>query len=305
MIPAVVTVLFFAQALDPIPCDKARASALAAEARAAASDRQFGLAAARFQQAYEACTSSTELLLERANALFMGQKFADAGNLAGIVLRTDPHNAGALKIKGNAEYFLGNVQAAVSTFIRLLDRHPGDEDGAYMLGRIYYQEGLIDQAMGQFQRALRINPQSYKAWDNLGLCWAANADNEKAIAHFIQAIKVAETKNPQYDGAYANLADLFLSMNDAERAFAAASKAADRNSMSARNMYLGGKALEKLGKVELSINWLERSAALDPTRADTHYRLMHLYNRLGQNEKAAEARKRFVVLKAKEPAKRR
>ena len=32
-----------------------------------------------------------------------------------------------------------------------------------MLGRIYYQEGMIDQSIGQFKRVLRINPRSHKA----------------------------------------------------------------------------------------------------------------------------------------------
>ena len=69
-----------------------------------------------------------------------------------------PDEAAALKIKGNAAYLLGDLERAKDTFIRLLDRHPADEEGAYMLGRIYYQEGYIDLAIGQFERVRKINP---------------------------------------------------------------------------------------------------------------------------------------------------
>jgi tetratricopeptide (TPR) repeat protein len=193
----------------------------------------------------------------------------------------------------------------MSTFITLLDRHPDDEDGAYMLGRIYYQEGRPDHAIGQFQRVLKLNPRSYKAWDNLGLCWQANGDTGKAIAHFLQAIKIAEKDNPDYDWAYANLADLLVKEGDAEHAFAAAAKAANRNPNSARNFYIGAKALEKLGKTELCLNWLQRAAALDPNYPEPQYLFARVYQRLGQRDKAEEAREKFKELKAKESAKRR
>ena len=301
-----LSVLLFAQAGGVVTsCDQPRAAALAEKARQAGLARHFDVAAAHLNDAWLACPGNTGLVVERANALFMAQRFADARAVAGTVLQSDPRNAAALKIRGNSEYLLNEVTEAINTFVTLLEHHPDDADGAYMLGRIYYQEGRIDQATGQFQRVLKLNPQSYKAWDNLGLCWQASGNNEKAIAHFLHAIQLAEKDQPDYDWAYANLADLFLNMDDAERAFAAASKAANRNPLSARNFYIGGKALEKLGKTELSINWLERAAALDSNRSDTQYKLMHLYTQAGQQEKAQEARKKFLELKAKEPAKRR
>ena len=133
-----------------------------------------------------------------------------------------------------------------------------------MLGRIYYQEGRIDYAIGQFERVLRINPRSYKAFDNIGLCYESRGDTDIAIRYYLTAIKLVEKDHPDYDWAYANLANLLVDKGDPEKAFAAASKAADRNPYSARNFYIGGKALHKLGKIELSVNWLERAAALDP-----------------------------------------
>lgn len=186
-----------------------------------------------------------------------------------------------------------------------LDRDPKDEAAAYMLGRMYYQEGFIDHAIGQFQRVLKINPSAYKAWDNLGLCYQARGDTDRAIRHYLTAIKLVETDHPDYDWPYANLSDLLFKTGDAEQAFAAAAKAAKRNPSSARNFYLGGKALEKLGKTELCLNWLERSAALDPSYAEPFYLLARVYSRIGENAKASQTRLRFEELKAKAPNRRR
>jgi Flp pilus assembly protein TadD len=286
-------------------CDPVTSADFAEQARLAVSSRAFDRAADNFKSAFEACPEKRRFLAEHANALVMARRFADARDAAGAILRADPGDVAALKVKANAEYLLGEVEQAISTFIDLLEKHPNDEDGSYMLGRIYYQEGRYEQAIGQFQRVLKLNPAAYKAWDNLGLCWQALGETEKATAHFLQAIKLVEKDHPEYDWAYANLADLLLATGEAERAFSAAAKAANRNSNSARNFYIGAKALEKLGKFELCLNWLQRATALDPAYAEPQYMLVRVYRRLGEDQMAEKARKRFLEIKAKQPGKRR
>jgi tetratricopeptide (TPR) repeat protein len=109
--------------------------------------------------------------LALANAYFMAQRPQDALREAEAVLKVDPAQAFALKLKSSVEYLSGDRDNALSAFVTLLDHHPEDEEGFYMLERIYYEEARIDHAIGQLQHVLRINPKSYKAFDNLGLCY--------------------------------------------------------------------------------------------------------------------------------------
>jgi tetratricopeptide (TPR) repeat protein len=243
--------------------------------------------------------------LTQANSYFKAARFSEAKELAEQALRNEPGNATALKIKGNAEYLLGEVSTAINTFIDLLDKHPNDEDAPYMLGRIYYQESRVDQAIGQFQRVLKLNRKAYKAYDGLGLCYEAKGDDELATRYFLTAIKLVEKDHPEYDTAYADAAELLLKTGDYKKAFDAAAIAANRNPTSARNFYLGAKALEQLGNFDLCLNWLQRSAALDPNYPEPEYLMAHVYRELGQPEKAEEARKKFLEAKAKEPGTRR
>ena len=279
--------------------------ALQQTARDALQKRQFEVAIQRFQSALTACSADLRLQIDLGNAYFMGRHFQQAKNVAVEVLRSDPGNAAALEIQANSEYLLGDSRAAIDTFIGLLDRHPENEAAAYMLGRIYYQEDNVDQAIGQFERVLRLNAYSYKAYDNLGLCYEAKGDDDKAIRYFLAAIKLVQKDHPEYDTAYADLAELLLKTGDAQKAFDAASMAANRNSMSARNFYLGGKALDQLGKTKLALNWLQRSAALDPNYPQPVYLLSRIYHKLGETQKAREAQQKFIELQAKVPAKRR
>jgi tetratricopeptide (TPR) repeat protein len=302
-------------------------------------NKQFAMAAASFQQAFDACPSQPAVLLRvseanlrqrafepairaaqqfltlnpasidgalaLATAYFMAQRLPEAFAEAKFILKSLPAQPAALKLKGNIEYLSGRLDDSLATFILLLDHHPEDEVGAYMLGRIYYQEGRLDQAAGQFQRVLRIDPKSYKALDNLGLCYQSLGNTEMATRYFLTAIKVGEDEHSDYDLAYANLAKILLDKGgdqaNIERAFAAASKAADRNPSSARNFYLGGKALSELGKKDLSVNWLERSASLDPKYPEPLYLLAKVYAQLGQRDKAAATLERFRAVKAVAP----
>jgi tetratricopeptide (TPR) repeat protein len=326
------------QDLQPT-CDASASTSLKQQGRDAVNEKRYEVAVQRLESAYAACSQDRAILLEisrtqmlkrdfeqaiasaqkylkqdpgsipgmlsLADAYFMGQRLTEAREAAMQVLRAEPGNSAALKIKGNSEYLSGDVSAATGTFIDLLDRHPADEEAAYMLGRIYYQEGMIDQSIGQFKRVLRINPRSHKAYDNLGLCYEAKGDNDTAIRYFLTAIKLVEKDHLDYDWAFANLADLLLKAGDAEKAYGAASQAVERNPNSARDFYIGGKALDQLGKVDLSLNWLQRSAALDPNYPEPEYLLTQIYRRLGMQDKAEEARKRFLEAKAKSPSSRK
>jgi tetratricopeptide (TPR) repeat protein len=341
----VVSILFVtapllsAQQPAAAPCDLIRSIAARHDGQQAFGNNQYAAAAKSFQDALDACPGQHAVLLDLseanlrrkewpmairaaqqfvelepgsmpgrlalANAYFSAERLPEALEQAKLVLQTEPSQPAALKLKGNIEYLSGQLDSALDTFILLLERHPQDDDAAYMLGRIYYQEGRVDHAIGQFQRALKTNPQSYKAYDNLGLCYQALGDTELATRYFLTAIKLVEKGHPDYDWAYANLSSLLFDKGDFEKAFAAASKAADRNPYSARNFYFGGKALAKLGKNDLCVNWLERSVALDPNYPEPLYLLARVYSQLGQDEKAKAALEKFQALKATAPRQRK
>ncbi len=323
----------------PLPCNEERSGQLAGRARSALSGGDPAMAAGLFRQAYEACPSNRVLLLEVARALTSQRKFdqaietanefltAEPGSIPGLlvlanalfmdqqwekcrevldkVLAVEPDNPTALLLEGNNEYILGNTGEAEKALQRLLARRPEDVDAAYMLGRIYYMDNRAEYAMGMFQRVLRLDPKHYKAWDNLGLCYDAVGDPEMAIRHFLTAIKLVEKDHPEYEWPYANLADLLLRQNRYEEAYRAATQAAKRNPYRARNFFLGGKALIKLGRMKDARKWLERAVALDPDFPDSLYALGQLYIKLGDKQKGIETLKRFREAKRKTPAQRR
>ena len=237
----------------------------------------------------------------KANSELMAQRFESALATTSETLRLAPRNASALKVRGNALYFLGESSQAESTFLQLLDTHPADTAGAYMLGRIYYQENRFELAAAQFQKVVRLEPRSYKAYDNLALCYEALGDAENAVRHYLAAIDLARSEEPDYDWPYANLANLLIDENDPQRGFDAAATAAKLNPRSARNFFLAGKALIRIGRHREALQWLERSVTLDAAYAEPLYLLGQAYKRLGDDEGARRALAAFESVKAGQP----
>ncbi len=278
-----------------------QAGLLLEAARLLASSQEFDEAAATASRFLAGAPRSLPGLVVKANAELMAQRFEDADESARRALEIDPRSAGALKVRGNARYFLGDAAQAEQAFLKLLDSYPEDSSGAYMLGRIYYQEERFSLAAAQFQRVLRLEPASYKAYDNLGLCFEALGETERAVRHYLAAIQLVESAHPSYDWPYANLASLLIDRGDFQKGLDAASTAARRNPSGARNFFLAGKALAKLGRSRDSLRWLERATELDPAYAEPLYWLGRVRSRLGDEEGARRALSDFRAAKASEP----
>ncbi len=321
------------------PCDSEQSLALAERARTAVSGGDHQMAATLFVRAYEACPrnrtflldasesyiklrkykdavaraeqyvkgdpASVEGLMTLGNALMIAQRWDDAKPVFERARKLEPDNVRLLLLEANNFYLLAEDGKAEQDLLRVMEMDPNNTKAPYMLGRIYYMDNRGDYALAQFLRVLRLDKKNYKAWDNLGLCYDAMGETEKAIGAYLQAIKLVEKDHPEYDWVYANLADLLLRKNDFEKAYHAASMAAKRNPYRSRNFFLGGKALMKLKRPEDAVKWFERSVALDPDFPDPLYALGQAYMKTGQKKKAIATLKKFRVVKAKAPTKKR
>ena len=84
----------------------------------------------------------------------------------------------------------------------------------YVFGLALDQQGRLEEAVLQYNKALQIRPEFALAHNNLGAALSRQGKLNEAIYHYDRALQI----DPSYSKAYYNLAKIYLSMNRIERA---------------------------------------------------------------------------------------
>jgi protein O-mannosyl-transferase len=73
------------------------------------------------------------------------------------------------------------------------------------LGRAYQEQGMLAEAIRQYEKAIEIYAGDYKAHYNLGVVYDRQGDLENAVQHYKKAIEIY----PQYVNAHFNLGNIY------------------------------------------------------------------------------------------------
>jgi len=73
------------------------------------------------------------------------------------------------------------------------------------LGRAYQEQGLLKEAVAEYETAVKLMPRNYKAYYNLGVVYDQQGDFIKAEAYYQKSIAI----NPGFANAHFNLANLY------------------------------------------------------------------------------------------------
>jgi tetratricopeptide (TPR) repeat protein len=270
-----------------------------------ASKWNYPAAATTLQKALSVCSNHKQVLLTLAKAQMLAQQFSPALDSLHLLLVEDPKNIEALIVQGEVFYLLNKDSDAESSIVKAIHIAPEDADPHYWLGRIYYEDSRLQEATEQFQEALKLNHDAYRAYDGLALCYENVGDIRSTVQTYMQGIALVYKDHPNYDVIYADFAEFLLRYGENQKAFSLAAEAATRNPYQPRNFFLAGKASEETGKYDVSIRWLTKAAEMDPTYPDPHYLLARIYRRTGNIKAAASESSIFQALSAKAPQVRR
>ncbi len=267
--------------------------------------RDYKAAVPVLEQVVSACPTQTQALLALAKAQLLSAQYNASLDTADRLLAQQPENVAALVAKAQTQYFLARDSESEATLEHASAIAPNNEQAHYWLGREYYHDSRAEAARDQFLAALKINPKSYKAWENLGLCYAALQQDGQAFQAYLKAIDLVHLDYPKEEWPYVDMAELLLRRGDYKLAFDTAVEAAQRNPASASAAYCAGKALLKLERFELSAKWMERAAKLDPNDPRPHYSLVLLYHKQGKLDLAHREAELVETLQPYSPARRR
>jgi tetratricopeptide (TPR) repeat protein len=168
----------------------------------------------------------------------------------------------------------------------------------YWLGRLDYDAQHYSEAIHHFQRAITLNPTMARAYDNLGLCYFYQNENELAVKNFDRAIELDRNSQHPSPWPYVNRAETLQFLGRTKEAEADLRKALRIDTRLAVAHYRLGSVLQQLGQLDAAVQEQLEAVRLDEKYAEPHVALARIYSQLGRKTAAEEEVKIYLRLHA-------
>ncbi len=164
--------------------------------------------------------------------------------------------------------------------------------GAYSRGIVYYNAGEYENAVSEFQQAIKENPANAEAYFYLGMCY-----KESYSTDAVDAFKTAVSINPGYAEAYCNLGIVYNKLNMHKEAAAALQEALQINPDYSEALLNLGIAYALGKEYRAAVKMLERSVEMG-VNPKAYYYLGLCYAELKMYGKAIDAFQEAVNLES-------
>jgi tetratricopeptide (TPR) repeat protein len=179
--------------------------------------------------------------------------------------------------------------------------NPANPVSTYWLGRIDYDALQYKAAAAKFQRALELNPNFMKAYDNLGLTYEALGQYDDAIRAYTRSNELNRKQAVPSPWPPLNLGTLLVKLEKFDEAEASIRESLLYDSRFPKAHLQLGLVLEKQKKDEGALRELRQAIEYDPMDAEPHYVLGRIYQRRGDRQQADVEWETFQKLKAYQP----
>jgi tetratricopeptide (TPR) repeat protein len=149
---------------------------------------------------------------------------------------------------------------------------------AVAAGHVDISHELDQQAMSDFDAAIKLDPQRWKSYHHRGVCYALAGDFEKALADFTKTIEL----RPEYASAWFNRGETHYELGQFAEAVADYTEAIRLQGNDAGHFTSRGHAYFQLRQFEKALADYHRAVELDPSdpqrvtnRGEAHRSLGH------------------------------
>jgi Tfp pilus assembly protein PilF/mono/diheme cytochrome c family protein len=144
-----------------------------------------------------------------------------------------------------------------------IENEPGDFESHYNLGAVLQSRGRLNDAIPEYQNALRIRPQDATVNNALGGALVAEGQFQEAI----RFLRLAVTASPNYFDSHYNLGQALAAMNDFDGAAEQFDAAVHLRPDDADAHANFGSALAELGKYPEAKLQFQRALEINPNHA--------------------------------------
>lgn len=191
--------------------------------------------------------------------IWLKQYFKDIQNITIVLM------AGIILTLSGATHARNNVwQNWISIWSDTVSRSPGKPRAHNVLGIGYYYSLKFDEALREYQEAVRLKPDYIEAYYNMGLALKEKKQYAESLNMFLKVLSISAFNADQYAKAYNEIGINYAEMGEpdqAVKAFASSVKF-DPESIEYRNNY--AFALKVKGNLDDALREFQTVVQLDP-----------------------------------------
>ena len=178
----------------------------------------------------------------------------------------------------------GKKEEANRLALRAAEMVTGDANTYYLAGNALAERGELEEAIGQYQQALRIDPNYLEVHNALGANYQRLGQPQMALEHYQKALEI----RPSFAPAQSNLGAFYLSQGKTEEAarhFEAAIRSNPRYYKARNNL---GVLLLNQGKLPQAAEQFRAVLNTNPQLAEAHFNLGRVMLRQGESDQAVQ-----------------
>jgi tetratricopeptide (TPR) repeat protein len=180
----------------------------------------------------------------------------------------NPKNVNAYYNLGIVHRKKGELDLAIQNYGKTIALNPKYFEAYHNRGRINKKLGQYELALHDFNKAIEINPKYTKAYYDRGNVYVKIGNNQKAFQDYDKIIEI----NPNHMVPYFNLALIHLELGDYFSTVKNCRKAIELHYKNPKNPYSKiiqtyytlGIVYTKIGRIDLAIQYYEKSLEIDP-----------------------------------------
>ena len=180
--------------------------------------------------------------------------------------------------------------AVLRSFARRID--PSDAGAHSNLGVLYFQKGLLEDAIAEFSRALELDPKMQVAQRNLEIAYHNSGYYDRRVAELRERLRQA----PDDRDARWELGRAYAILGQQAEAVAEFEQLLGQRPKDVAAILQLGLAEKNRGRPEVATEWFVRARELDPDSSVVWFYLGEIYYNRGLNAEALQALEKAVEL---------
>ncbi len=241
--------------------------------------------------------NATKEVLNTILELYHKGKFEEILKQENELINLYPDSVDLYNIFGSTNLALNQFKSAIGNFKKAIKINPNLPVIFYNLGLSFHYDKNFESALYSYEKAIKLKPDYAEAYCNMGMSFNEKGDLKEAIKSYRKTLEI----NPDHIGAHYNLGAIHSKTGELNLAIKNYKKANSLNPQNASIYNNLGEIYNKMGNLNESIINYKKAIELQPTFWQAYNNLSLVYEEKGDIQPAIKICQKSIEIEPKNP----